>query len=489
MMLHPTRSLGWITGLILAGCLGQAADSVVPDPGQVFTPRSAVLLYIDGKGVRESGVGKLIAEHSGEMASQASQQIALPAALRMQSSMSNLLSGAQLAEFAASAEPEDFFKGLESGKADPKASFLAAARLVPAIDTDKLAAQLLAEIETENPGMSNKVAASRTTVGAATVYVIPADALKEARIPFEISLALGPAKDGTVITVGRTEAVKDFLHGKLSGETPARVAGLLPDKGHVWFYAPIPADATANLKSGLAANPMAAGMLDGMDKIREFGLNLNFSEALGLELSLGCTDADAAKKLSDNLQGMVGMMQMMAAQNPKADSGFANSLRLAAAGKRFSLKASISKNDIEQGFKSAGPALAAGRAARPGRPAALEHSAPVAGPQPCPIELAFVRLLPGEGNDFRQGTVKVTNRASKAIRDVEATYNYVDASGRWLGRWKQRLSDVTSDILVGPNASREVQCQLFRLPSGTESVKFTIHEVVFADGERWTAKE
>ncbi|MHB1305722.1 MAG: hypothetical protein ACYDC1_20560 [Limisphaerales bacterium] len=477
---RPPR-LGLVTlGLVLLAA-PRAAD-FVPAPAPVFTPKSAFAFHVDAAGVSRSGIWKLMADRAPALAEQLKSlpgaPVGIPADFPSMTMPS--LTNANLVEIAVSAGPESFLEGLEAGKTDPAATFLAAVRFVPAVNADALMSELLAAMETENPGVSNQVMASRAKVGPADVYTLPPELLKDSNLTFPVTMAIGPGEEGTVLGLGRAEAVQDFVSGRLSGELPVKVTMLMPERRLAWLYVPVAAQAMKDLTASQAGNPMMAGL----DQVREFGLNLGFSDSsLDLELVLGFVDVDAPQKMAQGLQGFIGMMQMMAAQNPSASPKALAGLKLAAEGRRLVLKTAVSKADLEQAMNSAGAGVAGSTARQPS--VAIPRSAPLAEPVPSPVDLEFLRMLPGEGTDYRRGRVRVTNRAAKAVRDVEATFNYVDGAGRWLGRWKQRQGDLMSDVLVGPGTNRTVECQLFRIPAGMTSVNFTIHEVLFTDGERW----
>jgi hypothetical protein len=230
---------------------------------------------------------------------------------------------------------------------------------------------------------------------------------------------------------------------------------------------------------------MMAGLAQGLDQVREVGLNLTFgSSALEMELAVGCADAAAAKKMSDGAQGFVSMMQMMAAQNPSSAPAFLGKLKAGATGKRFQLATTLTQRDIElalqnvsPGFKPAKPTSAPKRP--PQAPPAAEAAAP-------PVALEFLGMLPNEGEQLRRGKMRIKNSSSKAVQDLRVTYQYLDGTGHKIGEWTRTQRDSSGQILVRPGSERLIECLLFEVPLRTEQVTSTLREVTFEDGERWT---
>src|SRR5205085_1996361 len=84
-------------------------------------------------------------------------------------------------------------------------------------------------------------------------FDLPSEALGEQKLPFSLSCAVGPGKDGTVVGLGRTEHLRAFLSGQTEGRLRAQANNTLSRRGQVWFFMAVPKDAGRNLAGGRGA--------------------------------------------------------------------------------------------------------------------------------------------------------------------------------------------------------------------------------------------
>jgi hypothetical protein len=223
------------------------------------------------------------------------------------------LQGAAVAEIAAVFEGEKILSDLQSERLDPASGFIIAIRLTGAPDANGLIQSALGALDKEKPGVRGQLEKSRRRVGAAEFFDLPGEILGEQKLPFTVSAAVGPGKDGIIVAVGRSENLQAFVTGKTDGKLPGQINDTLSRRGQVWIYLPVPKDAMKSLGGGSAggmnANPMLAGLAQGMDKVREVTLTLNFATAqIDLAVDLVCADGPAANELAQGIQGLLGMI-------------------------------------------------------------------------------------------------------------------------------------------------------------------------------------
>lgn len=479
----------------LSGRVTLAAEGTVPEPERAFHSAVNSALYLDLAGIRQSGVWPSMAEQfkklGGVFEGLSSDSATLPGMDLKALEVFERIDSAWLKELGAL----DFSELVVVGEGDLAAtevnqmgandSFLLVARSVqPLEDQDAFIKGLFAGLDQVENGLGNRVAATRSRAGAAELFTLPADLFGQ-QVPFPVGLSIGPGQQGSVIAMGRKDRLERFLGGDTSGQIPAMMTALMPRRGQAWLYSAIPPEASKAMAAagtpGLSDGP-GAGILKAMDNLRDFGLNLTFGiSAVEVQVLLGCTGSDVASQMAQQVGGMVGMLQMMGSgQVP----GFLSRLRADANGTVFALTTSVTPRDLDQMTQLAG----AGGRAGVGGPATTGRGRVVLRPldeQP-PVDVEFLRLLPNQGGHLRQGRVRIQNRSDRAVRELRLSYDYLNARGTRVGTWTRQQRDPASDILVRPQATRELDVPLFNVPAGADRATVVVEEVVFVDGDKWT---
>ncbi len=474
------------TGLVLVAA--RAADGLLPQPSQAFTSKAALVIYVDSLAVDQSGIGKAIDERMKGLTSQFAAMPGMPTGLASEMEEFASLKDATLAELVVIVEGSKAFDRIGEKEIDPDANLLVAGRMTGTFDTEAFLAEAKAALDKEKAGLGDKVAATRSKVGAADVFRLPTDELGEPKIPFPMDLAIGPCKDGKVIAVGRSERLREYLEGKTEGRLPGALELLLPRRGQFWVYFPIPTALGKNLGDG---NPMLSGLAKGLEKVRDLGLSMTFGpSAIDLELALGCTEAQAAEEMAKGFQQVAGMMQMMASQNPSQTPPMLGKLKGSAQGARFAITTALTMRDIEislknleqlPGFEGTAPAAAVAE------PAAEAKVVVDVGPQGPPLEVEFLGFLPDQTEKLRQGKLRLKSSSANPIREMRVRYTYLDAAGRPLGSTLRRQRDSVAEALIGANTERQIECPFFEVPLRTVGVRVALLDVIFMDGSRWTA--
>ncbi len=494
----PFRHLFGLAAAILLPGLGfhaiHAQDSL-PEPARVFSSRTALAVYFDLQRASQSGIWKSLENRLGSLRDQLGSLPQLQPQLAAPLTGMSGLQTEELAEFAIAIEGKNAFKNMETEQYDPDFSILAAARFKETIDQEKLITQLLDEADKQQPGLRATLEQSRQRLGAVDWFDLPAEVFGDTKLPFALSLAVGPGPGGSMIGIGKSESLRGFVAGKSDGRLPAGIGAALAQRGQVWLYFPVPSAMIQEMSAGVnagaggaAGNPMVAGLSKGLEKVREFGLGLSFgNNAVGVELALGCVDAGAATELQQGLQQFIGMMQMMAAQDPNTPK-FVTRLKSSASGTAFRLTTDVTVQDVEALMKSSGisPAprtrTAPGAGAGAGAPLSVP-AAPVA--TEAPVRVEFLELLPGDEQQLRYTRLRIVNDSAEAVKEIRVTFNYLDRAGRPIGKWTRRHQDPIASNLAPGNSTREIRCPTFHVPSTTTRVTMTLHEVVFADGTKW----
>jgi hypothetical protein len=463
----------------------------LPEPARVFSPNTTLAVYFDLQRASQSGIWKALETRLGPLQEQLralpqlQPQFAAPLA-----GMPDLQTG-EVAEFAVAIEGQNAFKNMESEQYDPDFSIVAAVRFKEMIDQQKLITQLLEEADKQEPGLRAQLEGSRKRVGAVDWFELPPGSIKDVKLPFALSLAVGPGTGGSIVGLGKAESLRKFVAKETDGRLPAGIAPALAQRGQMWLYFPVPSQMLKELSAGAGGaqdNPMVAGLSQGLDKIREFGLGLSFGNtAMGLEVTLGCVDAAAASELQQGLQQFISMMQMMATQDPSAPK-LLTRLKTATAGTAFRLTTEVTMPDVELALKRSGIKLPppGGSRSTPGAGARAPQAArgtPVATLPPAAVE--FLELIPSDEQQLRYTRLRITNRSSEPIKEIRVTFNYFDRAGRNIGSWTRRHQDPVSAFLAPADSTREIRCPTFHVPSTTQRVTLTLHEVVFADGKKW----
>src|ERR1044072_1026244 len=119
---------------------------------------------------------------------------------------------------AIAIECEKFLSELQAERFDPSSGFVGVFRLRRTVDSEKFIQQALDAIEKEKPGLRGPIEKSRRRIGAGEAFDVPSEALGGHDLPFKLSAAVGPGKDGTVLALGRSESLQAFLSGKTEGK-------------------------------------------------------------------------------------------------------------------------------------------------------------------------------------------------------------------------------------------------------------------------------
>jgi hypothetical protein len=488
---HPSRDFGVVlTLLCLAKGWMACAQDTLPEPARLFSAKSALALYLDLERPSQSGIWKALENRLGPLEEQ------LRALPQLQPQLSGPLpempdfETGDVAEVAIAIEGKNAFENMESERYDPDFSVAAAVRFRQTIDQQKLVAQLLDEAEKQQPGLRAKLEESRQRLGAVDWFELPPEALEEAKLPFALGLAIGPGNNGSIVGLGKSDTLRAFVQGGSDGRLPAGIASALAQRSQMWLYFPVPEKVIQDLSAGGGVaqdNPMMAGVSKGLEKVREFCLGASFgSSAIGLEVTLGCTDAAAASELQQGLQQFIGMMQLMAAQNSSAPR-LLSRLKAASAGNAFRLTTEVTMQDVELAIKSSGitpaPRAAGPTAGSSGQ--APEGSSAVPARSAPPATVEYLELLPGDEQQLRYTRLRIDNQSAQPVKEIRVTFNYLDRTGRTIGKWTRRHQDPVAAYLAPAQSSREVRCPTFHVPSTTARVTMTVHEIVFADGTKW----
>ncbi|HTE89791.1 MAG TPA: hypothetical protein VK639_12590, partial [Terriglobales bacterium] len=423
----------------------------VPGPSRAFTPRTVLAFYADLQGASRSAIWKALGDKTGPLMEQLQS---------MQQGQLSSLHSAQvlpafqqtnMAEMTVILEGDKVLNSLQSGQLDPGSGFLAVIRLTQSQDVDHLIQEALEAIEKVKPGLRGQIEKSRRRVGAAQFFDLPAEALGDEKPPFQVSCAVGPGKDGTVVALGRSENLRAFLSGQTEGTLRGQVNETLSRRGQIWFYVSVPKDATNSLgagPAGLNANPMLAGLAQSMDKVREVNFSFNFAASqVDFQLDLACVDGAAANQLAQGAQGILGMVQLSAKQNPASMPPFVGKIKAAAEGAAFRLTTAITMRDFDLALQNVKRGVAAARP-RVSSPSPKPEAA--ATPQPVqPVEVEFVQFNSDEQQSLRPAKMRVQNRSSRPVKELKLTFTYLDQSGRKLGQWTRNHTSLTSENLLG----------------------------------------
>src|SRR5881396_3391904 len=475
-----------LTRTVAPLAVAAASEGSVPAPSRAFTPRTAIAFYADVQSASKSAIWTAITNKTAPFMEQLqslqrAQMSSLPTPLALPG-----FQGTDVAEIAIAFEGEKILSDLQSERFDPTSGFVVVVRLTRMTDLESLIQQGLEAIEKEKPGLRGPIEKSRRRVGAAEVFDISAEALGEHKLPFTVSVALGPGKEGTIVAFGRSENLQAFLSGKTEGKLRGQINESLARRGQIWLYLPVPQDVTKSFggASGANANPMLAGLAQSMDKVREVSLSLNFGASqVDFALDFGCADGAAASQLSQGIQGLLGMIQAGAQQNPASTPPFIGKIKAAAEGSAFRLSTAFTMRDLDLAFQNVNRGVAAARP-RASPPAPKPESAPA--PSLPPVDVEFVQFSSEEPESLRPAKVRVQNRSSRPVKELKLTFTYLDEFGRKLGQWTRTHSSLTAENLVGGETSGIVDCLAFNVPAAAKKVTVKLHEVTFADGEKWS---
>ncbi len=472
-----------IPGLSTSFCAGQ---EILPEPAQVFSPKTALGVYLDLERASQSGIWKSLEARLEPLKEQLSSlpqmktQLAAPLA-----EMSDLQTGEPL-QIAIAIEGQNAFKNMETEEYDPDFGVVAAVRFKEDLDQQKLITQILDEADKQQSGLRAKLEDSHKRVGAVDWFDLPPEALANAKLPFALSLAIGPGKQGSMIGVGKSDSLRKFVAGETNGRLPAGIGSSLAQRGQMWLYFPISSQMLQEISAGAGGqnNPVLAGLGPNLEKIREFGLGMSFgNSAVGVEMVLGCADAGAANQLQQGLQQFVTMMQMMATQNPSMPK-LVSRLKTSATGPALRLTTEVTVQDVDLALKSSGIKPVTRMEATP--PSTnVAQSAPSAPP----ATVEFLGMIPSDEEQLRYTRLRITNNSSEPVKEIHVTFTYFDRAGRKVGSWTRRHQDPVSAFLAPAQSTREIRCPTFHVPSTTARVGLTVHEILFADGKKWTPSQ
>jgi hypothetical protein len=175
------------------------------------------------------------------------------------------------------------------------------------------------------------------------------------------------------------------------------------------------------------------------------------------------------------------MNQMGAQQNPASMPPFIGKIKAAADGSAFRLTTALTMRDFDLALQNAnrGVPATAPRASPPPK----AETAPA--PSLPPVDVEFIQFSTEEQESLRSAKVRVQNRSPRPVKELKLTFTYLDESGRKLGQWTRNHSSLTAANLIGGETSRVVDCLAFEVPAGAKKFSVTLHEVTFADGEKW----
>ncbi len=462
------------------------SEALVPPPSRAFTPRTAIAFYADVQRASKSAVWSAITNKAAPLIEQWQYLQRAHLSSFPTSQAPPGVTRPPVGEIAVAFEGEKILSDLQSERFDPTSGFLVVIRLTRTLNPDRLIQDGLEAIEKEKPGLRAPIEKSRRRIEAAEVFDVTGEVLGGHKLPFTASVALGPGKDGTILAFGRSETVQAFLAGKTEGKLRGESNEALSRRGQIWLYLPVPQDAAKHFEggSGISANPMLAGLAQSMDKVREVSLSLNFGGSqIDFALDFGCADAAAASQLSQSLQGLLGMIQAGGQQNPASTPPFIGKIRAAAEGSTFRLTTAFTMRDFDLAFQN----VQRTTAAVPPRAAPLPSRADAApAPTPQPVDVEFVRFNSEEQETLRSAKVRVQNRSTRPVKEFKLTFTYLDESGRKLGQWTRLHSSLSAENLVGGETTGVVDCLAFNVPAGTTKLTVKLHEVLFADGTKWT---
>jgi len=477
--------LALICAVLLPIRFGRCAGDTLPAPTQAYSSKALAIVHAD---IEAAGGTAIWRELKAKAPSITDQIKSLPGAnvdALQQMDAFDAVRAEDIAEVVLVSEAEP---GPDPSKMSTNSSFLVVLRLTKATDWKAFLDRLLKEAEKHKSGLRDQIEQSKKRVGAADFYVIPSAAFGGQALPIEICAAAGPGKDGGIIAFGKETALRNFLEGRSEGRLPAGASGLLSQQGQIWFYVGLPESAQEALVNGVKAgggSQLPPGVIESLKKLRAIGLGANFaSDRLGLELAVGCVDAAACQEISGSIQGLLAMAQMSGGQ-----SSAVSKLRLAASGATFRLTVPITVQDLRQampGTPNAAPVTASAT------PVVIPASAPEPTAQDSNLPLAevkFLAFLPGDDESLRTVKLRVTNRAPKAIKEVNLTFSYFDENGKRLKTASTQHVDPEGPQVVLANATREFQCYVVKVPVATKRVTVALNQAVFSDGEVWAANQ
>ncbi len=487
LILSSTRLAGCYAVMVGAGlvfCGGEALRGAgLPGPAGAYSEKAALLVHVDVKGVAESPVGKLLGPVFEDLSS---QMDGLPGMEGVQVSSSvpvdflKKLEGVELGELVIVLEGTAGGEGLTS-----EDSLLVVGKMTQILaDQEALIGEVLGMLEEEQSGLSNRVAQTRSKLGVAELFEVPAEVVEAEGLPWPVGLAVGPGEGGSVLAFGRMDRVKTFAGGGSGAVLPAQVDRLLPSRGQIWVYGKVPAEAAQAVGGGSPEMGMMGDMSKVVEQVKDFGLSVKMlSGGMELDVALGCTTGEAASEMAQGVQGFVGLAKMMVQQQQPTMSGVLNRLKVSAAGDVFRLGTSVSMAELRQGVQAVRQQM--------GMPAsvAVRQSAGAL-PEVKPIEevvipeVEFLGLLPEGQGHVRYGKLRVNNRTEKPVSTLRVTYIYMDERGSKLGEWT-RVQQDAAPVLVPAGVEKELRVPMFNVPLRTAKVQAVLRRVEYKDGSVW----
>jgi hypothetical protein len=471
-------------GLIV--CLeGVLRAAGLPGPAGAYSDKAALILHVDVKGVGESSVGKLLGP---VFESLPADMEAFPGmrAMQLGSAMPTdflkKFEGMELGEFAFVLEVTPEGEGVGP---NGNGSFLMVGKLTEVLaDHDGFIRELLGMWEEKEPGFSNQVAQTRSKLGAAELFELPADVVESEGFPWPVGFAVGPGEGGSVMAFGRMDRVKDFAGGGASEALMAQVDRLLPDRGHIWLYGKVSPEAAQAIGSGSPQMAMMGDISKVAEQVKDYGISIKMlSGGMEFGVALGCATGEVASEMVQGVQGYLGFAKLMVQQQQPAMAGIVNRLKVNATGDVFRLGTSVSMAELRQGVEAMRKEL--------GMPSNVSVRQGGAGlPEVKPMEeevvpeVEFLALMPEGQGHVRYGKLRVNNRTEKPVSTLRVTYIYLDERGGKLGEWTRVQQDATP-VLVPAGVVKELQVPMFNVPLRTAKVQAVLRRVEYKDGTVW----
>jgi hypothetical protein len=217
--------------------------------------------------------------------------------------------------------------------------------------------------------------------------------------------------------------------------------------------------------------------MQGLDKVRDVSLSLKFgSSQVDLSLDFGCSDGAAAGQLAQGIQGLLGMLQLGAQKTLGSMPPFVARIKAGAEGAVFRIVTAFTIRDFDVAFQNASRGVAAA-GPRVSSPTPKPDATPPTIPELPPVDVEFVQFKSDLQESLRPAKMRVQNRSSKPVKELNLTFTYSDQSGRKLGQWTRSHSSLVADNLIDGGITRVVDCLAFSVPAVTKKVTVTLHEM------------
>ncbi len=479
-------ALTFLAGVVF-GVGASYGEDFVPPLAKLSSAKASLIIQIDVHGASGAAIWRTVRDQAQSAGLLQNALSGFDASMFGPNGAFAALKPSELAEISVVVEGQGAFTGPGQTKSDPDFGVLVGARFEPEADWRQALDQFLSGMERLQPGARAKLEKTKRRVGAADYYDLPTDGSGDGQLPFPLAMAVGSSASGGELIIGKGDAVRAFLEGRRDGQFPGWIDDLLVNRGQVWIAAAIPESALQKLSgsaNGLAMLPQP--MAGGLRQLRNVGLGLKFGDdLLRLELGLGFTDAAAAQQIGTFVQSLLTMSQLTGAQNAKGNSPSVQSAKIVMAGSTLRLTSGLSVDEVLQAVQSASQAAALNAKRAPRGVVKVQEVAP---PEPSPVDLAFVELLPGDLESLREAKLKIENHSPKPVHQINVAFDYLGAKGEKLKNWTSEHQDPDAENLVAGNATRVFKCPVFHVPLETKSMSVRVVGVIFADGQAWPKK-